>query len=39
MLYTKQVVFPRIKRKRLVIQGYSFLLHTAHTPTHKIISY
>ena len=39
MLYTEEVVFPCIKRKRLVIQGYSFLLHTAHTPTHKIISY
>lgn len=39
MLYTEQVVFPRTKRKRLAMQGYSFLLHTAHTPTHKIISY
>lgn len=39
MLYIKQVGFPRIKRKRLAMQGYSFLLHTAHTPTHKIISY
>lgn len=34
MLYIKQVVFPRIKRKRLAMQGYSFFAtHSTHTYT------
>lgn len=34
MLYTKQVVFPRTKRKRLIVQGYSFFAtHGTHTYT------